>query len=140
MPFFVGIPRDQPESSGTMLLMNGDRAELDAFYRRYLQRCNEHRFGELGEFVDENVEVNGVGLGLRSYAEGLDAVVALVPDYYWDLRHLLVDDCWLSAHLTGTGTTAAGQPVSMPEFAIYRVAGGRIVEVWGDLDRTRLAM
>jgi predicted ester cyclase len=28
----------------------------------------------------------------------------------------------------------------MPEFAIYRVASGRIVEVWGDLDRTRLAM
>ena len=34
-----------------MLLMNCDRAELEAFYRRYLQRCNEHRFGELGEFV-----------------------------------------------------------------------------------------
>ena len=34
-----------------MLLMNCDRADLDAFYRRYLQRCNEHRFGELGEFA-----------------------------------------------------------------------------------------
>jgi predicted ester cyclase len=56
-----------------MLLMTCDRAELDAFYRRYLQRCNEHRFGELGEFVGENVEVNGEGLGLRSYAEGLGA-------------------------------------------------------------------
>jgi predicted ester cyclase len=121
-----------------MLLMNCDRAELEAFYRRYLQHCNEHRFGELGEFVGENVEVNGEVLGLQSYAEGLDAVVALVPDYYWDVRHLLVDGCWLSAHLVGTGTTAAGQPVGMPEFAIYRVAGGRIVEVWGDLDRTRL--
>src|SRR2546429_5962267 len=75
---------NQAKSSGTMLLMTCDRAELDAFYRRYLQRCNEHRFAELAEFVGENVEVNGEGLGLRSYAEGLGAVVALVPDYCWD--------------------------------------------------------
>src|SRR5204863_10105418 len=99
---------NQAESSGTMLLVNCDRAELDAFYRRYLQRCNEHRFGELGEFVGENVEVNGEGLSLRPYAEGLDAVIALVPDYHWDVRHLLVDDCWLSAHWVGAGTSAPG--------------------------------
>jgi predicted ester cyclase len=122
-----------------MLVMNCDRAELEALYRRYLQRCNEHRFGELGEFVAEDVEVNGESQGLRAYAEGLTAVVALIADYQWDLQHLLVDGCWLSAHLVGTGTTPAGRPVSMPEFAIYQVTGDRIAEVWGDLDRTRLA-
>ena len=36
------------------------RGELDDFYRSYLRRCNEHRFDELGEFVDGSVEVNGV--------------------------------------------------------------------------------
>jgi predicted ester cyclase len=123
-----------------MLLMERERAELEAFYRRYLQRCNEHRFDELGEFVDENVEVNGAPQGLREYAEGLGAVVQALPDYNWDLRHLLVDGCWLSAHLVDTGTTPAGRSISMQEFAMYRVAGGRIIEVWGDLDRTRLAM
>ena len=69
--------------------MECERAELEAFYRRYLQRCNEHRFDELGEFVDENVEVNGTGQGLRGYAEGLGAVVEALPDYHWDLRL-----CW----------------------------------------------
>ncbi len=120
--------------------MECERAELEAFYRRYLQRCNEHRFGELGEFVGENVEVNGASQGLRGYAEELGAVVEALPDYHWDLRHLLVDGSWLSAHLAGTGTTAAGRSVSMPEFAMYRVAGGRIIEAWGDLDRTRPTM
>jgi predicted ester cyclase len=122
-----------------MLLMECERAELEAFYRRYLQRCNEHRCDELGGFVDENVEINGAGEGLKGYAEGLRAVVEASPDYHWDLRHLLVDGCWLSAHLVDTGTTRAGRYISMHEFAMYRVAGGRIVEVWGDLDRTRLA-
>jgi predicted ester cyclase len=123
-----------------MLLMECERAELEVLYRRYLQCCNEHRFDELGEFVDENVEVNGAGQGLRGYAEGLGAVVGALPDYHWDLRHLLVDGCWLCAHLVGTSTTAAGRSVSIQEFAMYRVAGGRIIEAWGDLDRTRLAM
>jgi predicted ester cyclase len=45
--------------------MATERAELEAFYRRYLQRCNEHRFDELDEFVDEHVEVNGVVQGLH---------------------------------------------------------------------------
>jgi predicted ester cyclase len=94
-----------------MLLMERQPAELEAFYRRYLQRCNEHRFDELGEFVDENVEVNG-----------------------------LVDGCWLSAHLVDTGTTPTGRSIDIQEFAIYRVAGGRIIEVWGDLDRIRLGL
>ena len=121
-----------------MLLMDPERAELEAFYRRYLRRCNEHRFDELGEFVDEDVEVNGAGQGLQAYSAGLAAFADAVPDFHWDLRHLLVDGSWLSAHLVDTGTTPAGRPVSVQEFAIYRVAGGRIVEVWGDLDRTRL--
>jgi predicted ester cyclase len=121
-----------------MLLMERERAELEAFYRRYLQRCNEHRFDEFGDFVDENVEVNGARQGLRGYSEGLGAVVQALPDYNWELRHLLVDGCWLSAHLVDTGTSPAGRSTSMQEFAMYRVAGGRIVEVWGDLDRTRL--
>jgi predicted ester cyclase len=30
--------------------------------------------------------------------------------------------------------------ISIQEFAVYRVAGGRIIEVWGDLDRIRLGM
>jgi predicted ester cyclase len=122
-----------------MMLMECERAELEDFYRRYLGRCNEHRFDELGEFVDENVEVNGARQGLRGYAEGRGKVVEAFPDYHWDLRHLLVDRCWLSAHLVDTGTTPAGRSITLQEFAVYRVADGRIAEVWGDLDRTRLA-
>lgn len=89
--------------------MECERAELEAFSLRYLHRCNEHRLTELDEFVDENVEVNGGAIqGLRAYAEGLGVVVAAFPDCHWDLRHLLVDGSWLSAHLVDTGTTPAG--------------------------------
>jgi predicted ester cyclase len=116
-----------------------ERTELAAFYRRYIDRCNEHRFDELDEFVDQNVEVNGAVHGLQKYQAGLRSVVDMFPNSQWDLQHLLIDDCWLGAHLTDRGTGVAGGFVTIQEFAIYRVAGGRIVAVWGDLDEARLA-
>jgi predicted ester cyclase len=118
-----------------------ERAELIAFYRRYLQCCNDRRFDELDQFVGDEVRVNGVEQGADRYAAGLRAVVEAFPDYHWDLRHLLVDGSWLSAHLTDTGThagtfldvPATGRVITAQELAIYRVEGGRIVESWGDL-------
>jgi predicted ester cyclase len=117
------------------------RAELTAFYRQYLQCCNERRFEELGEFVHEDVRVDDTQQSLEQYVAGLRAVVEAFPDYHWDLRRLLVEGDWLSAHLTDTGThggaflgvPATGRKISVQELAMYRVAGGRIVESWGDL-------
>ncbi|MFL6120253.1 ester cyclase [Actinophytocola sp.] len=121
-----------------------EHAELRDFYRRYIERCNSHRFEELGEFVAEGVRVNDADQGLGRYIAGLAAVVEAFPDYHWDLRHLLVDGDWLSARLTGTGThagtflgvAATGRVISTTELAMYRVDGGRIVESWGDLGST----
>ena len=119
---------------------------LGAWYRRYLQRCNEHRFDELGEFVAADVEVNDRPQRLAGYVAGLEAVVRAFPDYRWELRHLLVDDPWISAHFTDTGThrgtfrgvPATGRSVVTDEFALYRVADGRIVQVWVTADDLRL--
>jgi predicted ester cyclase len=109
------------------------RARLESFYRRYLQQCNDHQFDQLGEFIADDVAVNGEVPGLWGYVAGLQAVVRASPDYHWNLRHLLVDDDWLAAHFTDTGThlgtflgvPATGRAVSTQEFALYRVDGGR---------------
>ncbi|MEI8407204.1 MULTISPECIES: ester cyclase [unclassified Kribbella] len=115
---------------------------METFYRGYLERCNQHRFDELGEFVDADVRVNGVATGLDAYAAGLRSVVDAFPDYHWDLQHLLVDGDWLSAHLIDTGThtgpfltiPATGRTITTQEFALYRLAAGKITDCWGDLD------
>ena len=107
---------------------------LDSFYRRYIATCNAHRFDALGEFVAEDVEVNDERLGVAAYESGLQAIVDEIPDFHWELRHLLVDGDWLAAHFLDTGTHApTGRRVSVPEFSIYRIEGGKIAEVWGDL-------
>ena len=82
--------------------MRPEREDLPAFYTRYLQRCNEYRFDELGEFVAN--DVNGPTVELSQYIAGLHAVVDAFPDYHRELQRLLVDDQWLAARLDGTGT------------------------------------
>jgi hypothetical protein len=48
-------------------------------YRRYLERCNQHRFEDLGEFVHPEVQVNGAATGLAQYIAGLRSVVEAFP-------------------------------------------------------------
>jgi predicted ester cyclase len=113
--------------------------DLKAFYRTYLQACNGRRFDDLGEFVAEGVVVNGEPRSVVQYAAGLRDFTDAVPDFHWDLRHLLVDGNWLSAHLWDTGTSSAGRTSTIQEFSVYRIEDGKIVECWGDLDASRVA-
>ena len=123
-----------------------DIEELKRWYRSYNEVCNAHRFDELAGFVADDVVVNGEPTGLVAYQEGLAAVVAAFPDYRWDLRHLVVEGDWIAAHFVDTGThlgtfrglAATGRAVTTQEFAMYRVADGRIAEVWVTADNAPL--
>lgn len=122
--------------------------DVETFYLRYLDRCNEHRFDSLGEFVHQDVVVNdGLQQGLAAYTAGLRAQVTAFPDYRWELRHLLIDEPWMiSAHLRDTGThrgvfqdvPATGRQVSTQEFAVYRLRERKIAEVWVTADNLML--
>lgn len=126
--------------------MSVSRASAESFYRGYLGQCNSHAFDRLGEFVAEDVEVNGEIQGLQGYIAGLETVICAFPDYRWDLRRLLVDGCWLAAHLIDTGThkgtfhgvPATGRQVTMQEITLYRVHEDTIAEVWVTADNERL--
>jgi predicted ester cyclase len=123
-----------------MSAVGDDRAALEALYTRYLQRCNEHRFSELGEFVADDVEVNDTPTGLRGYGDGLQSIIDIYPDFHWDLRRLLVDGSWLGARLIDTGSTRDGRSITLQEFSQYRIENGRIAASWGDLDPPRPAV
>ena len=118
-----------------------ERSEIAAFYRRYHGRCNAHEFGRLTEFVTADVQVNGALAGSDGYIGGLETVCRAFPDLHWELMHLFVDPPWIAGHFTVTGThqgsipgvEPTGRTVRFQEFAIYRLADGKIAEVWGDL-------
>lgn len=119
-----------------------DRDEQLALYLRYLERCNQHRFDELGEFVAANV--GGSTTGLPNYIAGCSEVVVGFPDYLWTLQHAIVDGDWLAARLWGDGThtgtfrnvAPTGRKIHTQELVMYRFANGEIAECWGDLHTT----
>ena len=119
---------------------------LAAWYGRYNEVCNSHRFELLSDYVHEDVQVNGERQGLSDYIAGLRSVADAFPDYRWELQHLLIDGDWLAAHFMDSGqhagaflgVAASGRRVLTQEFAFYRVANGRIVEVWVTADNLRL--
>jgi predicted ester cyclase len=121
--------------------MGPERADVVGLYERYLARCNEHRFDELGEFVSEQVSGSGAVDGLAGYIDGVRAVCTAFPDYRWELQELVVEEDTIAARLIGRGThtgpfdgiAPTGRRISTQELVIYRFADGKIVRCWGDL-------
>ena len=121
--------------------MGVERADVVALYERYLARCNEHRFDQLGEFVSQQVSGSGPVDGLAAYIDGVKAVCTAFPDYRWEVQELVVEEDRIAARLIGQGThtgpfsgiAPTGRKVSTQELVIYRIADGKIVQCCGDL-------
>ncbi|WP_414650128.1 ester cyclase [Devosia sp.] len=119
-----------------------DRQHQMALYRRYLDRCNQHWFDELGEFVAENV--GGSTEGLANHIAGCHEVVSAFSDYRWSLQHIVLEGAWLAARLWGDGTHTGtfrglpptGRKIRIQELVQYRFAHGKEAECWGDLHTT----
>src|SRR3954454_22868929 len=119
--------------------MGVERADVAALYERYLTRCNEHRFDQLGEFVSEQVRGSGAVDGLAGYIDRLKAVCTAFPDYRWELQEVVVEEDAIAARLIGQGThtgpfggiAPTGRRISTQGLGIYLCAVGRFGECWG---------
>ena len=113
--------------------MGLERADVAAWYERYLTCCNERRFDQLGEFVDEQVSGSGSVDGRVPYVERVKAVCTGFPDYHWELQELVVEENTIAARLIGQGTHAGffdgiaptGRKITIQELVIYRIADAR---------------
>ena len=122
--------------------MAPERADVAAQYERYLACCNEHRFDQLGEFVDEHVRGSRSPDGLTAYIDGLKAVTSALPDYHWEPQEVIIEGGSIAARLVAQGThtgpfegiAPTGRSISTQELVMYRVADGKITHCWGDLN------
>lgn len=116
-------------------------SDLRKMYRSYIYACNNRQYDDLHAFVAPEVVASETATGLDAYIDGIRAVVSGFNDYHWNLEHLIVDDVWLAARLTGTGThtgtfrdiPATGRHITVQELALYRTDHQKIVHCWGDL-------
>lgn len=115
--------------------------EVAALYARYLTCCNERRFDELGELVSDQVGGSGTVDGRDAYLDRVRAVLTAFPDYRWELQGTVIEHDTVAARLIGEGThtgpfdgiAPTGRRIRTQELVVYRFAGGRVVQCWGDL-------
>jgi predicted ester cyclase len=85
-----------------------------------------------------DVEVIGKPQGIDAYIAGLEDVVRALPDYVWNLTHLIIREDLISACFTDSGThpgeflgvPEAGPWITITELSLYRVENGLWGQVW----------
>ena len=119
-------------------------ADLEARYRRYLARLNDHRPDDLEEFVHEALTYNGRPMTRLDYQNLIAGDLAAIPDLHFHVDRLVVAGdqvaCRLKFHCTPRGEFLGLRPngdktVSFAEHVFYRWREGKIGEVWSLIDR-----
>ncbi|MFJ8996112.1 ester cyclase [Streptomyces sp. NPDC102279] len=113
-------------------------SDLRAFYLRYIEALNAHKFDGMDEFIDDRTTLNGEPATRDDLIAVQQQDVDAVPDLHWELRELLFDGDRLAARLVNTGTPAktwlgvtptGAASFEITEYAIYQVRGGRFVHM-----------
>lgn len=120
--------------------------ELRGWYLRYVAALNAHEFGGMEEFIADRVQLNGEP-GTREdvlavQRQDIDAV----PDLHWEIKELLLDRDRIAIRAINTGTPvkewlgvpASGASFEIVEYAIYRVAEGRFIQMTAIHDSAEL--
>jgi steroid delta-isomerase-like uncharacterized protein len=108
---------------------------------------NERRLDRLGDFfaadyVEHNQTVASFGKGVAGYQAFLGHLFAGYPDDKVTIDQLVASPDWVSYRATETGTNkgtflnipATGKQATWTEIQFFRIANGKIVEHWVDVD------
>lgn len=113
--------------------------QMHEWFEDYLDALNRHDLERIREFVDSAVRRAHLPGGADAWLGDLDDLFHGFPDWRWRRIQLVVEDDRIAAHLRGSGThtgqfrglPATRRHVNVAEFAMYRLAKGRIVEFTG---------
>ncbi len=116
--------------------------DLKVHYSNYIATLNERRFEDLPAFVADELVYNGASLTGQQYREMLEDDVQRIPDLFFDVQHLVVDDGYVACRIRFDctprepfqGREPNGSRVVFSEHVFYRFQDDRITQVWSLLD------
>jgi steroid delta-isomerase-like uncharacterized protein len=126
--------------------------ENKALVRRYRDIHNKGNLDELDKIVARDIishsALPGMPPGLEGGKMAHQAFLSAFPDTHTDTQDLIAEGDKVverySAHGTHTGSfmgaPATGKKYSIESLVIYRIANGKIVEMWGLNDTQGLMM
>jgi len=108
---------------------------------------NERKLDRLGDFfaadyIEHNETVAGFGKGLAGYQAFLGHLFEAFPDDTLTIGQLIATPEWVSYRATEKGThratflgiPATGKSATWTEIQFFRIANGKVVEHWVDVD------
>ena len=122
------------------------RSELVEFYLLYIACLNLQDWLRLGDFVDDDVQYNGLHVGLEGYRRMLQKDFAEIPDLRFAITLLVAEVGCIGSRLrfdcspkgTFLGVPVNGKRVSFSENVFYEIGGCKIVRVWSVVDRAAI--
>ncbi|HMF53855.1 MAG TPA: ester cyclase [Edaphobacter sp.] len=118
-----------------------------ATVRRLYEEClNQNRLDLLPQLVSANVinhTYTGDKTGIAAFEQGVQAVQAMFSHQHFTVNGVVADGDKAAAHWTMTavnsgpiaGLPPSGKPVTQHGIVFYRFEGGKIAEVWLQVDR-----
>lgn len=115
-------------------------------YLEYVAVLNERRFDDLPEYVAPRLTYNDEPLTCAAYQDLLRGDVHAVPDLFYDVRELVVEDQRVAARIVFRctpereflGLAPTGRRIEFAEHVFYELREGRIVQVRSLIDRDRV--
>jgi steroid delta-isomerase-like uncharacterized protein len=122
--------------------------ENKAIVRRFLDALNNRDVDEFDNlFVEDYVlydpgSPGGIVRGLDAIKDHTMMLVNALPDFHSTLEEMFAEDDKVVGRFTHRGThlrdfmgiPASGNKVAVEAINIYRVANGKLVEAWGEVD------
>ncbi|GAA3762264.1 hypothetical protein GCM10022240_13580 [Microbacterium kribbense] len=120
--------------------------QMREWFAEYLDACNRHDLDAIRGFVDPSVRRAHLPGGADAWVDDMADLFRAFPDWRWRRIQLVVEEDRLAAHVRASGThvgefrgvAPTRRHVNVAEFAIYRVAAGRIIELAGTADHVEL--
>jgi len=119
---------------------------LSNLYRAYIDCLNRQDWGELGQYVDDEVEHNGRPLKLSGYRGMLVKDFEDVPDLRFNIELLACSPPLVAARLAFRctpkgkflGLSVDGRMVSFAENVFYEFKLSKIASVWSLIDKAAI--
>lgn len=123
-----------------------NNSNLSNSYRDYIACLNRQDWANLGQYVHEQVEYNGVAAGLSGYRAMLQSNFADIPDLQFKVSLLVSDSTAVASRLqfdcspTGKflGLNVNGRKVSFTENVFYEFFEAKIWKVWSVVDKAAI--
>ena len=111
--------------------------DLRSWYLRYAEALNRHELDGMDEFINDEVQLDGLPGKREDVVAALKGIFDAVPDFHWEIKELLIDRDRIAVRVINTGTPvkewlgvpATGKSFEIAEHVIYTVGDGRFVKM-----------